>query len=143
MYFQSAKVYFSNYTSIISNYKSILSKYKIILSICKSRLSKYTSILSKYKSRLSSKYKSIFSTCSFKVQSNFQDFGNGISGTRSLLNTSSVPVMGTGSVQTGTEPNPSEPSNTFFCWMLLECLKGLGRIAVQSANVNGQSDVPN
>ena len=47
----------------------------------------------------------------FKVQSNFWNLGNRISGTRNLLNTSGSqnPVPRAGSVQTsGTEPNPSE-----------------------------------
>ena len=80
------------------------STYKSILSTCRIILSKYKSILAKYKLSIS-KHKDV-------QRNNFRNLGNGISGTRHLLNTSGSqnPVPRTGSVQTsGTEPNLSEP----------------------------------
>ena len=129
IYFQNKKVYFqTRYKSINSKYKSTLSKYKSILSKYKSILSKYKSIPLRYKSILPehknilSKYTTILSMvyfqltkyaiiafkvqkCPFKVESNFRNRGNGIVGTRNLLNTSGFrnPVPRTSSVQ-GTEP---------------------------------------
>ena len=156
VYFQGAKVYFSNYTSVISKYKRILSKYKNNFQSTKVYF-QTTKLYFQFT-------KADFQSTQVYFQSTKVDFHQTTKVYfKSALSKYKVTfrTLGTESLEPGTfliprflgwEPVPSKreqnltrrnPSNTFSCWILLECLKGLGRYALQSANVNGQSDVPN
>ena len=146
----------------INIYVILRSKYKLILSIYKSELSKYKSIVSKNKS-IVSKYKVNFQKtkayfqstqlyfqstkvdfqftkytfkvqkCPFKVKSNFRNLGNGISGTRNLLNTSGFRnlVPRASSVQTSEQTRirfpELVPRNRKTCHAEVEGEEGLRR----------------